>query len=305
MEGVDPDWIYTQASQRYVTYTHLDPGKYTFRVKGSNNDGLWNEEGTSITIKILPPWWQTWWFRSIMGVLIIGVLVRGYTKRISSLRKKHQVQKEFSHKLIDSQEMERKRVASELHDSHGQNLLILSNELQQYILNNKNSENELRPLLDRLNVSINEIRNISYDLHPHPIDKLGLKDALETLISRIENTIEIKFTLNIKNIDGLFSKKTEINLYRIIQEAINNIIKHSQATQARINIKRDSGTVSISISDNGIGFNQKKGQKKIDGLGLVSIKARAMLIGAHLTIVSKPGKGTIISLKNPFVSSRA
>jgi hypothetical protein len=67
MEGVDPDWVYTDADKRFATYTKLDPGSYLFSVKASNNDGVWNEEGASILIIVTPPWWVTWWFRQFVA----------------------------------------------------------------------------------------------------------------------------------------------------------------------------------------------------------------------------------------------
>lgn len=74
MEGVDPDWVYTDATCRFATYTNLDPGDYTFRVKGSNNDGIWNEEGTSIKITILPPLWRTNWAYSFYVLFILSTV---------------------------------------------------------------------------------------------------------------------------------------------------------------------------------------------------------------------------------------
>jgi ligand-binding sensor domain-containing protein len=97
MEGVDPDWVYTDASRRFVTYTQLDPGEYIFRAKGSNNDGIWNEAGTSLKIIILPPWWKTIW-AYLIYVIAIGILlyaVRQYDLKRQKL--KHQLELEHVH----------------------------------------------------------------------------------------------------------------------------------------------------------------------------------------------------------------
>lgn len=87
MEGFDREWNYTDASRRTATYTNLDPGEYTFRVKASNNDGAWNETGTSIEIIILPPWWLTWWFKTIAALFMLGVTLGYYFYRITALKK--------------------------------------------------------------------------------------------------------------------------------------------------------------------------------------------------------------------------
>lgn len=84
MEGFDKDWISTDSEKRFARYTNLDPGKYVFRVKGSNNDAVWNEEGVSVKIHILPPWWKTWWFRISMGLLIMAGLTGGYIWRMNA-----------------------------------------------------------------------------------------------------------------------------------------------------------------------------------------------------------------------------
>jgi hypothetical protein len=85
MEGFDEDWTYVDSSRRFATYTNLDPGKYVFRVKGSNSDGIWNEEGASVEIIITPPWWETAWFRGAMLVLAVGLLYGGFRWRIRSI----------------------------------------------------------------------------------------------------------------------------------------------------------------------------------------------------------------------------
>ncbi len=85
MEGFEQDWIYTDSQYRIARYTNLNPGEYTFRVKASNNDGAWNEKGTAVNITILPPWWQTWWFRNLILFLIIGSVVSGYYWRVHAL----------------------------------------------------------------------------------------------------------------------------------------------------------------------------------------------------------------------------
>lgn len=88
LEGFDQDWMQTDSSNRLATYTNLDPGEYTFRVKASNNDGLWNEQGVSLSLVITPPWWETWWFRALVAVLIVALIWAGYRYRLRNLRKR-------------------------------------------------------------------------------------------------------------------------------------------------------------------------------------------------------------------------
>ncbi|MCK5034010.1 MAG: sensor histidine kinase, partial [Calditrichia bacterium] len=265
-----------------------------------NNDGVWNEEGTSIDITITQPWWQTWWFRALLAISFIGLLILAYNYRVSHFRKITASQKEFSRKLIESQEKERKRIASALHDSHGQNLLIISNEMQQYVNKHKDSEKELKNVTETVQESINEIREISYDLHPHQLERMGLNNAIDSMISKVSKSSEIQFDLVMDDIKKLFDKKVEINLYRIIQEAVNNIIKHSLATEAKVEIKKNIKYVVISISDNGKGFDKKKMLQKVNGLGLIGMQERVKLINGSFKIKSEPNNGTNVVMHIPI-----
>jgi len=296
LEGIDPDWIQTDASRRFITYTNLDPGEYRFRVKGSNNSGIWNENGTMLNILISPPWWQTWWFRILSGMMFIGILALIYRSRVAHLHKLADAQKEFSRKLIESQETERKRIASALHDSHGQNLLVISNELQRFQSTNSITEKDLDPLLETVKESIDEIRDISYNLHPHQLDRLGLKKAIESMIQRLDQTTEIQFSSQIDEIDEVFQKELTINIFRIIQEALNNIVKHAGAQIATISIKKNRKKIYISVSDDGKGFDLKNTQ---NGLGLINMEERVKLLGGKFTIKSHTGKGTSIDIILP------
>jgi signal transduction histidine kinase/CheY-like chemotaxis protein len=95
LEGFDQEWNYTDASRRFATYTNLDGGDYVFRVKGSNSDGIWNEEGVSVRITVVPPFWETWWFRSLVGLLVVGgalTVFRARIKTVESQRQKLEIQ---------------------------------------------------------------------------------------------------------------------------------------------------------------------------------------------------------------------
>ena len=300
LDGVDPDWVYTDASRRFATYNQLNPGEYIFHVKGSNNDGIWNDEGKSLKIIITPLWWQTVIFKIFVIMIIVGIIGWIFYYRINALKKKHQVQEEFSRKLIDSQEIERKRIASSLHDSHGQNLLVISNEMQYFTKEHNEYKNELQPVTNIIQESIDEIREISYALHPHQLDKLGLVKTIKSMFNKVSGSTDIKFDLTIDNIDYVFEKKIEINIYRIIQEATNNIIKHSEASEVRIDIKKKLESVEILINDNGKGFDKDEKLRSSTGLGLSGIHERVNLINGKLAIESQEEKGTQIAINIPL-----
>jgi len=294
MEGFNENWIFTDAKSRTATFTNMNPGKYVFRVKGSNSDGIWNEAGTSLTIFITPPFWQTWWFRGLVTLFVIYLLFLAHFFRVKHLQQSKDRQIEFSNKLIESQEEERKRIAAELHDSLGQNLLIANNEIQQLQKNRTNKSERFDGLSSIIKESIEEVREISHNLHPHLLDRLGLKKAIESMIKKMSHASEIDFAMQIETIDDLLPKTSQIHFYRIIQEAMNNILKHSQASNASIIIKEIGNQIQTIITDNGKGF--QAGLTSHEGLGIKDMKERARLISGDFHLTSKPGTGTKILL---------
>ncbi len=310
MEGFEKDWIYC-GNRRVAYYTNLDPGDYLFRAKGSNNDGVWNEKGIAIKIKIHPPFWATWWFRVLSALAIIGIVGALYERRISGLRKAKTAQEEFSKRLIATQEAERKRIASELHDSLGQNLLIIKNGLQQYtnaMAQQGQSPNGLDDLSEVAQAAINEAREISYNLHPHQLDRLGLKKALVSMINKIAQSSVLRIDWEIDDVSGLFSKEAEINLFRLVQEGLNNIVKHAAATAATIQIKKTDTKIEILVADNGKGFDadlHSTNPAAQKGFGLSGMAERARILLGEFFIESEAGKGTRLRVGIPVCLQRA
>jgi signal transduction histidine kinase len=209
-------------------------------------------------------------------------------------------QNSFARQLIDSMETERKRIATELHDSIGQELLIIKNRALLALNDLKNKQN-IREQLDEISQTasraIQETREITYNLRPYQIDRLGLKKSLESIIYRAARTTTISFTSDIDPIDHLIPQEMEIHVYRIIQEIVNNIIKHAQATEGKVIIKRWYDRLNIDVEDNGIGFDiSLQNSQNTRGIGLYGIAERTRLIGGIFRIESTPGKGTRILL---------
>jgi signal transduction histidine kinase/ligand-binding sensor domain-containing protein len=299
--GLDKDWV-EAGTRRSVFYTHLPPGNYTFKVIAANSDGIWNHQGATLHIVIIPPFWRTWWF--LLGLLLSAIIsaTAFYRRRINQLEKARAAQEAFSQQLIDSQENERKRIASELHDGLGQNLLIIKNWalLALSLLPQNNQANEpLTDILSTASQSIDEAREIAYNLRPYQMDALGLTKALKSIVNRVSSSAKTSFISEIDYIDDLFPKEFEINIYRIVQESVNNIIKHSGASQAKIVIKRDEYYLRLTIEDNGKGFNPAMftlSQTNKRGFGLLGIAERARMLGGNLELQAFVGQGTKISL---------
>ncbi|TAK66876.1 MAG: hypothetical protein EPO24_01035 [Bacteroidetes bacterium] len=304
MEGFDRKWIYS-GTRRFVTYTHLDPGEYTFRVRGSNNDGVWNVEGTSVRLTILPPFYATWWFRSLAGLFFISIGPCIYYWRVSRLKKEKVLQEEFSRKLIERQESERMRIAGELHDSIGQYLLVAKNRallgFESSIAQPEISE-QFGKISSILGDTLKEVRQISHNLRPPQLDRLGLTETIKSTLNNIvESSKEITFDLMIHNVNDLLPKEKEINLFRVVQEGVTNIMKHAGATRVKFSMIANERFISISIIDNGKGFNYNENFTTNDkGLGLSGMAERVKILGGHLEFRSQPGEGTIIAIAIPL-----
>ena len=135
-------------------------------------------------------------------------------------------------------------------------------------------------------------------MRPYQLDRLGLTKAIESIINKASSSSTIKFAAAIEPIDSVFTTESEINVYRILQESINNIIKHSEATEARLEITRDERGVLIRIMDNGKGFvTDDSNPSPKPGLGLMGISERARMLGAKHEVNSTPGKGTTVTIK--------
>jgi signal transduction histidine kinase/ligand-binding sensor domain-containing protein len=309
LEGFDPDWIYC-GTRRYASYTNLDAGQYIFRVKGANSDGVWNEEGIAIKISVAPPLWKTWWFISLAILSFCGLIVLFYRYRVAQLKKEYATREAFSRQLIESQESERQRIAAELHDSLGQNLLVIKNRALLGLA--LTSEGDTKEQFDEITASaseaLNEVRSIAYNLRPLHLERLGLTSTLEEMVETVAEVSGINITFDIVPLEGLLSKEGEINLYRIVQECLNNIVKHSRATTASVTIYHDQKRISLSIEDNGCGFDRhapatidNQGKVGRNGLGLTGIAERVRILKGSFTIASTSEQGTVVAVEIPCI----
>ncbi|HJQ70779.1 MAG TPA: two-component regulator propeller domain-containing protein [Blastocatellia bacterium] len=305
LEGLDADWV-DAGTRRAVYFPYLPPGSYTFRVIAANSDGVWNDEGASMTVTVRAPFWQQLWFRLLSASVFIGIALFTIRSRLTRLKSKQAEREAFSRRLIESQESERKRIAAELHDSLGQNLLIVKN----WTLVGLNTLEENNPAREHLNeisettsLALDEVRQIAHNLRPYQLERLGLTNTIEQMVRQIKNSSDIEFITEIDNIDGLLSKESEINLYRVVQECVNNVLKHSAATNAWLFIKRTTSGAEITCRDDGRGFNKEASSRK-GGMGLVGMAERVRMLGGRYAVESAPGKGTTIHVTIDKIESK-
>ena len=212
----------------------------------------------------------------------------------------------YLHQVTKAQEEERKRISHELHDETIQALVALSRRLDTIASGDKGLPEEYRHQLEEIwqqtNDIIKEVRRLSQDLRPAALDSLGLLPALEWLASEVTSYSGIETKVKVGGGQRRLPEEMELVLFRITQEALRNVWRHSQASKAEIKVEFEPGITRITVSDNGKGFSLPD---KIDGLardgklGLAGMKERAQLIGGTLTVQSSPGKGTSITIESP------
>lgn len=292
------NWV--EAGTRRIAYfSYLPPGNYAFTVIAANSDGVWNEQGASLRLTVIPPFYRTWWFTALAALTLAGLAVAFYRWRISQLKQEHAQQTAFSRRLIDSQETERKRIAAELHDSLGQNLIVIKNQavLSLHSLDDREEMIEqINSITAAASQAIQEMKEISHNLRPYLLDRLGLTLALESMLKKVAASGQVHFTTEIERIDNLFPKESEIHLYRLVQESVNNILKHADATEARVFIRKEARLVVLAIEDNGKGFDSSLPKT---GFGLTGIVERTRLLGGGHSLESEPGKGTRVRIEIP------
>lgn len=301
LEGLNDQWFEVEQN-RTALFTKIPPGEYTFKVTASSNSGPWNTEFASLGISVAPPFWQTPWFYTLMFILLVSIGPAVYYLRVNQLKRDNERKKRFAEQLIDSQEQERRRIASELHDGLGQQILVMKNRAelaQQKVAEPDEITRQLKEIMESAKISIGDVRSISHGLRPIHLEKFGLTEAIENLCDQLQRTSKIEWSYHIANIDGLIPENKEINLYRVIQEATNNIQKHSFAEEASVMIMRSSSQIKVTVWDDGKGFDLKDESLK-EGLGFSGMYERVETLGGLITIASKSGEGTTIKIEIPI-----
>lgn len=227
----------------------------------------------------------------IGGGLLLALLgFFGY--RINKIRQDRNDKKAFAEALIFAQEEERKRIARDLHDSVGQSLLLIIKKMD----NNTEVVSENQKMIAQ---TLEEVRAISGDLHPFKLDKFGLTATVIDMVEKIKASTNIFISKELDNIDKVLPAKAEIHLFRTIQEAWNNIVKHSEATAAKISATNAADHVKIVVQDNGKGFDLELAIVKSKSLGIRTMHERILAIGGKLKIEEGQNGGTQLTITIP------
>lgn len=230
---------------------------------------------------------------------------------VEEKKDKYQLEENKIH-MLEVQEMERQRIARELHDSATQNLVALVNKLDFCSsladMDGIRCRLEIQSVIKHLKDTITDIRQTIYDLRPMTFDDIGMEVAVKQFIDKVKSQSNLNITLEDDEnvLQNCRSKMIfKLSVFRIIQEACNNVMQHAQATKIRICVKQQKNVLYVSVEDNGRGFCvdklEKHNHKDNSGFGISMMRERAYLLSGEFQLESEEGKGTKITVKIPFL----
>lgn len=300
LTGLNREW--TDAGTRRTAYfSHLPPGRYRFEVRADNGDGIWSHAPASLPVVVLPPFWRTWWFLLLTGAAVVAAVGVGVYWRARAVRRQFALQQDFSRRLIEAHEGERRRIAAELHDGLGQTLAMIKNSALSGTHHARDlpaAQAHLERITEQSAHAIGEVREIAYNLRPYLLGRLGLTRALRSMLNKVASVSGLTIEAHLDDLDGLFSTEAQMSLYRIVQESLNNVLKHAHATEVKVQFTADAAAVQITVQDNGGGF-AVDADGSGHGFGLLGIAERVRLLGGWHQVRSRPGQGTTLTVRVP------
>ncbi len=255
------------------------------------------------------------------GALLEGLLLSlALADRVNVMREKKEqaesaaleAQRHFSRRLLQRQELDRERFAGTLHDSIGHGLLVIRQNLQALISPGspanpaviRNGHSALEVTLAEVDEMLQQVRGLSHDMHPHLLQRLGLKAALESTMERAFGSSSIEAFADIDALPGDIEPEREMTVYRIVQECLNNVLRHAEASEVLLRVTCEDGMLDVQVKDDGIGFDAAGMEQESQtgqgfGLGLQGIRERLALFNGRLTVNSAPGQGTHVRFGLP------
>ena len=288
LDGVDTEWVY-DGEERQARYGNLPAGDYRFRVS-TTVDGRWSEPAVW-AFRVAPPFFLTWWFLSVSGVAIVGGSAIGIWLRLGALKAR------FA--LVAA---ERARMSREIHDTLLQSLAALGPELEALAVRAGPADgavaDELRRIRRDVRRSMHEARNSILELRQQATATSCLADSLDELAGTVAASHGVRPTVVVTGTRPEFrALEVEPQMYQIAKEAVTNAIRHGQATRIDIAVAYDGSHVSVTVKDNGCGFEPNcaaAAPTDEPHFGLETMRERAETFGGGLRIVSTPGEGTTV-----------
>lgn len=289
--GVDSDWVNADIHGT-AHYNNVIPGNYRFHVLACNKDGVWNETGASLDLELRPHFWQTWWFGTLAVAALVGlaggsarlVTQRKMQRRLELMERKHAV------------ERERGRIAKDIHDDLGSSLtriMLLGQRAKGDLAEHKEVGSHLEKIVSFSRGTIQAMDEIVWAVNPRNDNMDGLVNYLVEYADQYFKDSGIRCRLQMP-IASQLTLSTEVrhDLFLAVKEALNNVLKHSLASEVQIEVFHNDSTVNIVIDDNGCGFDQDSARNGRQGNGLQNMRKRIDALGGQMEIFTAPGHGT-------------
>jgi PAS domain S-box-containing protein len=230
-------------------------------------------------------------------------IARALEEHIHLLGEKREELELLTGKLLDAQEQERQRIARELHDDFNQRLAALSVELESLERTRSPFSKAVVPQLAAIRGQVgrlsDDLHDLAYRLHPSLLEHVGLEVAIRDHIAEFTKRTRLRVTFTAHEVPEQLSLDVATNLFRVMQESLQNAFKHAQATDVTIRLSGSSKGIGLSVRDNGKGFDFENRNSRVKGLGLVSMQERTRLLGGYLQIQSPPEKGVTVCVWVP------
>jgi signal transduction histidine kinase/ligand-binding sensor domain-containing protein len=290
LDGFKQDWV-EAGTRRTAFYTNLPPGQYTFRVLARNNDGVWNETGATIRLRLQPHFYQTWWFYGCCALVVAGLAWLIHYRRVQQMQARHS--------LVMT---ERNRIARDIHDTLAQEVAGLLAQLQVIKMllpvSPQKAGQHLERAVQLARTGLADARRLVLDLRHQALEHDDLATALEKFIAQVRTEDAPPVVYQVKGTPRRLGEEQENNLLRIGQEAITNALRHARAKEIEVTLGFESKQVELRVQDNGCGFDVTTSTQGFGGhYGLLGIRERAAQIGGELSLSSQPQAGTEVKIR--------
>ena len=292
LESLEGKWNEVDSNQRVVAYTALPSGTYTLRVEGATSHGHWNEPGVSLRVQILPPWWSSWWFRAACVLLIALIIQQSYQFRVGQLARRLDLR--FQERL-----KERTRIAQDLHDTLLQNIAGLCLQiggLSKLVSSPDLVRERLKDVRHQGEECLREARQAVWNIRSLESETGDLADQLRDSGERLTAGTQIELRFRLEGEPREIRLELRDHLLRIGREAIINAVRHAEAKEIDVRINFERRRVTVTVSDDGIGFDPASVAGLTGHFGLATIRERAQEINAKVRLISAPRRGTSIEV---------
>ena len=296
------------AQRRHLTFVGLAPGRYSLEVRGRDAFGTWSAS-PPFDFEVVPPFWMTAWFRGLAVAMAVMLALGVHLARLRALRTRNALLQQLTVRLESAKEEERSRISRELHDELGQNLTAAKLNLQMLRATvagadaDAGTAERLEDSITMMDGMIQQTRNIARGLRPPLLDEAGLVPAIDQLLKALAARSGARIELEVA--PGVTHAPRGLNttVFRIVQEAVGNVLRHARATVVRVTLQADDDVLHVVVEDDGVGFDLAavdRRSRRGAHLGLLGMTERARNAGGTIDVYSRPGAGSRIVARIPF-----